>query len=117
MEPIINPWWIYFASKSEGISIFLLVVCIIIIGVSVFLRFMTWEFDEEDQIKAPKWLMILCTIGIIIGGILPSEKTIYTMMVINQVTPNNIKIVGDTAEDLVDYIFDKVEEITEDEDK
>ena len=81
MEPIINPWWIYFASKSEGISIFLLVVCMIIIVLSGFLRLLT--FDEKYQIKAPKWLMILCTIGIIIGGILPSEKTIYTMMVVN----------------------------------
>ena len=35
------------------------------------------------------------------------------MFTLNYVTEDNIKMVGDSAQDVVDYIFDKVEEITD----
>ena len=43
------------------------------------------------------------------------QKTVLTMMTVQQLTPNNIKLVGDSVEDAVNYIVDKVEEILEEE--
>ena len=109
MKPIINPWWIYFASKSEDVGTFLLIVCFLTMFFST-IWYVCYRTGEVET-SCPKWLIILGIIGTIIGGLLPSEKTIYTMMTIEQITPNNIEAVGNTAQDIVDYIVDKIDEV------
>ena len=39
------------------------------------------------------------------------------MVTVSQITPNNIEIAGNTIEDTVDYIFEKIDEITDEDDK
>lgn len=111
MKPIINPWWIYFASKSEAIGTFSLIVCFLMLFFATI--WCTCYRIGEVKTSCPKWLIIIGIMGIIIGGLLPSEKTIYTMMTLEQITPNNIEAVGNTAQDIVDYIVDKIDEIVD----
>jgi hypothetical protein len=115
MKPIINPWWIYFASKSECVGEFLLMVCL-----CVLIGAIAWTLIYrigECETSCPKWLLIIGIVGTIIGGLLPSEKTIYTMMTVEQITPNNIEAVGNTAQDIVDYIVDKIDEVMNSDNK
>ena len=46
---------------------------------------------------------------------MPSEKTLYSMVVLDNVTPNNIETIGNTGKDVVDYIFDKIDQMNEEE--
>jgi hypothetical protein len=45
--------------------------------------------------------------------LIPSKETMYTMLVNQYITVDNIKTAGNTAKEIVDYIFDKVEGIKE----
>lgn len=121
--PIINPWVIYLINLCDNlktlsiIAICITVVAVIIIGLS-------WAFaendccDEEDAkairqyymkwIKIPT-IVLICSL--VFGIVLPTEKTCYTMLVSSQLTEENIHNVGDNAKEVVDYIFEKIEEV------
>lgn len=59
-----------------------------------------------------KKVAVCFAIVIMLLTLLPSRETMYTMFTLHYVTEDNIKMVGDSAQDVVDYIFNKVEEIT-----
>ena len=61
-----------------------------------------------------KILAILTAIALLITIPIPSKQTMYTMLIADQVTPANIQYVGDTVEDCVDYMFDKVDDLLDD---
>lgn len=115
MEPIINPLWIYFAGISENIKILLSVLALCFVGI-----LFVWNIlyiTEQIKNKCPQWMYIITVIFSILLAITPSQKTILAMVTVSQITPNNIEIAGDTIESTVDYIFEKIDEITEDDDK
>ena len=114
MDPIINPWWIYLAEKSGSVG-----EACIIIGILASVASLFWSIlylVEELEIKPKKWLIIIGIVGILIGTLLPNQKTVYTMMTLKYVTPNNIETVGNTLKDTVDYIIEKIEDITDEKD-
>lgn len=117
MKPIISPWFIYLAEKSEAIGI-----AFMIVGIFAASAFVIWycislfEGYKPEEIKIPKFVSVFAIVGILIGTILPSEKTVLTMMTVQQLTPDNIELAGNTIETTVDYIVDKIEEIIEEND-
>ena len=113
MKPIINPWWIYLAEKSESLSdgFYIVGFLAIIAIVAIILK----QIYNGAEIKVPKLIVFIAILGISISNLLPSQKTILTMMTLNQLTENNIKVVGETVEDTIDYIVDKVEKIIDEE--
>jgi len=125
MEPIISPWSIYFADVlpslgSIGLAVGIIasaafLVLIIIWGIMSF----DSPLDEKDNKTFQKMLFKICLpillVGYLIFVLMPSKKTIYTMMVVNQITPHNIEILGDSAKDVVDYITDEIKELTKEE--
>ena len=72
-----------------------------------------YYLQEKYCIKTMKKVAVFFAIVIILLTLLPSRETMYTMFTLHYVTEDNIKMVGDSAQDVVDYIFDKVEEITD----
>lgn len=58
-----------------------------------------------------KRVLILFMIFAVITALIPSKQTMYTMLVTDQLTYENIDKLGDSAKDSVDYIFDKIEEV------
>lgn len=111
MEPIINPWLIYFAGISKNIQLIcvLIAICTFIVAAFCFL-------DEGiDKI------VIIFGIVFIISGIsaalIPSKETIYTIAVVDRLTPDNIDQIGKSSEDVVDYIVDKIDQIVNDSDE
>lgn len=67
----------------------------------------------NNCVKIMKKIVVSFAIVIVLRILIPSQETMYTMFTLHYVTEDNIKMVGDSAQDIVDYIFDKVEEITD----
>lgn len=63
----------------------------------------------------------IATIGCIVFAIMaivtPSTKTIYAMITVNELTPNNIKTIGETGKDMVDYITDQIDKVVNNKDE
>lgn len=52
---------------------------------------------------------IACTIMLVLFSLIPSQKTMYKMLVANFVTYENVETATDAIKDSVDYIFDKLD--------
>ena len=106
----------------RGVAIFLL-IAIIVVGALGFVQFIE-NYDDLDEFLEEyhtiiKWFKRGCISLIIAVAVLlftPSEKTLYSMVVLENLTPNNIEAVGDTGKDVVDYIFDKIDQMNDEED-
>lgn len=72
-----------------------------------------YNLKEKTCIKTMKKIAVSFAIVIVLLVFIPSRETMYTMFTLHYVTEDNIKMVGDSAQDVVDYIFDKVEELTD----
>ena len=114
MKPIINPWWIYLVDKSESAM-----VLFTIVGVALMAMSGIWwlAYMEGDTERSPKKVFIIAVISLLLSVLLPSQETVYTMMTVKYITPNNIKAVGSTVESTIDYIIEKIDEITDENDK
>lgn len=128
MKPIINPWIMYVIGLANNIScvfksfiIFLLTTMIVVATIG-FIKFVE-NYDNFDEFldkyhTAVKWFKKGC-VSLIIAGIvmilIPSEKTLYSMVVLENVTPNNIEIAGNTGKDVIDYLFDKIDQMNDEE--
>ena len=125
MKPIISPWSIYFADVLPSLGHISLTIAIIA-SVSFGLVALFWgivsfdcPLDKEETEGFRKIMFKICLpimlVGYLIFVLTPSKKTIYTMMVVKQITPHNIEILGDSAKDVVDYITDEIKELTKEE--
>lgn len=116
MNPIINPWWFYLidiVSEAELVSVIVFVIGVItLIGV-IMIYILDHDCmlkEEQEQLKKfLKALVVSVIISCIACAVIPSKETIYAMMISEQITPNNIQVVGGTLEDAVDYIFEKID--------
>ena len=115
---LINPLWIYLFDVLSDIELTLvfgvIVMCIILF---VFSLFWILEGDfifgekKELPIQFFKKSIIGLIVAFIIMAIIPSEKTMYTMFVASYITEENLNSAKETVTDVVDYIFEKVDEL------
>ena len=119
MKPIISPWLIYFASRVAYLKIFagcILACCM----VAILVVFISGDV-EYSSILTYKSFMEKCLIASIVSAVVlvitPSEKTIYTMAVVNEITPNNIQAVGKTGKDIVYYITNHIDKVVNKDDE
>lgn len=122
MEPIINPWMFYLIDQVGCWSIFLFLI-LLLVGVGLLITvivevFSMSDYEPEDvfmiRLKSIEKVLIKLIIPLtIVSLLIPSSSTIYKMVIADNVTPNNIQIVGDTVEDGIDYIFDKINDVVE----
>ena len=118
MNPIISPWLIYFAELADSINTtFLFVVWIaFIIMAFAFIPYMDNKKDETLKQCLKKSFIWFC-ISIAIVVITPSKDTVYTMVVLDNVTTDSIQAIGKTGKDVVDYITDQIDKIVNDRDE
>lgn len=112
MEPIINPWLIYFAGISENIQC----ICVLI-AICAFIVAVPRLIEKEKLDKIVIIFGIVFMISSISAALMPSKETIYTIAVVDQLTPDNIDQIGKASEDVVDYIVDKIDQIINDSDE
>ena len=58
--------------------------------------------------KIEKICLIACIVTGTFNLIIPSQKTMYTMLVANFVTYENVETATESIKDSVDYIFEKL---------
>ena len=123
MKPIISPIWFYLVnlfSKIGDFAMALIIGGIILAGIlTLMIIIIETEGDFESEEERIRWYGYLKKgiITIIAAGVLycavPSETTCYRMMAAQVVTPDNIATVGKTGEDIINYIVESVNEITD----
>lgn len=111
MKPMINPWLFYLTDVLCNLKF----VFVIFFSVSLLLYLLIGFVTASDIGEKPEWFTrknaILLIIPIIIGLLIPEEKTVYKMLIASYTTPNNIEYVKETGKDLVDYIIEKANEL------
>lgn len=119
MKPIISPWTIYFASRADSLKILagcILICCII----AICIAFIEGDIDY-GSVLTHKSFMKKCAIVSVISAvtlvITPSTETIYTMAIVNEITPDNIQTIGETGKDIVDYITDQIDKVINDKEE
>lgn len=116
MKSIISPWLIYFASRADNLATFFGVIAGIcsIIAMGAFFAGLA-GYDEPFKFrKTISKSIIGCVVMTIITIMTPNTETIYTMAVVNEITPDNIQTIGKTGKDVVDYITDQIDKIVND---
>ena len=115
MEPIVNPWLIYFASIVEQLRTFFNVITYIVVVLDIIIVMGTFvESDdaiavfynrEEKKIKPfIKLLIALTIICPLLVIFIPSKETIIAMYIANMVTPDNLNIANEVFKsNLKDY--------------
>lgn len=120
MKPIISPWLIYFASKADGCLKFFIIFAILFAVIALSAS-ADYEKSDNESLKDIASTIKIATIGCIVFAIMaivtPSTKTIYTMMAVNEITPDNIQTIGKTGKDIVDYITDQIDKIVNEDDE
>lgn len=126
MKPIINPWIVYLIDLLDNLK-GILVIALIIFGCVAVVLAIVWgvfsmDYDQDDDfIVACKKYLKKSTIWFCISGLLftaiPSKDTMYTMFVLENVTTENIKAIGKTGKDVVDYIIDQIDKVVNDKEE
>ena len=121
MEPIINPLWFYLIDIVDGVKstcTFMLIVSFTVLAIISFVFLFSWSEDnleEKEKQSYFRYLKLMLKVVIpcvIITIFTPCSDTIYKMIIADNVTPHNIEVVGDTIEGGIDYIFEKINSLT-----
>lgn len=126
MKPIISPWWIYLIDLFDnlkgllGVALFLLVGAAVALLIIWFFSSLDYEQDEGPIVACKKYLkksvIWLCVSGLLFT-VIPSKDTMYTMIVLDNVTTDNIQAIGKTGKDIIDYITDQIDKIVNDKEE
>lgn len=115
MEPIVNPWLIYFASIVEQLRTFFNAITYVVVILDIIIVMGTFiESDdaiavfynrEEKKIKPfIKLLIALTIICPLLVIFIPSKEIIIAMYIANMVTPDNLNIANEVFKsNLKDY--------------
>ena len=112
MEPIISPWAIYAIELLNPLNGFLIVA--IMISATACIIMLVCAYSDSYggvQLSCRKnlWKPITAfTIFTVLFIAVPSKNTAYKMLACSYLTTDNIKAVGNTANDAIDTILDNV---------
>lgn len=119
MEPIISPWLIWLlgvlnALKFVSITFLIISVLSLIIIISILLAIR--EDLETITIKlfnkTIKALIIITSISMLSVLFIPDKGITEKMIISNYITEDNINTVSENTKEAIDYIFDKIERLT-----
>lgn len=115
MEPIVNPWLIYFASIVEQLRTFFNVITYIVVVLDIIIVMGTFVesddaiavfYNREEKKIRPfiKLLIVLSIICPLLVIFIPSKETIIAMYIANMVTSDNLNIANEVFKsNLKDY--------------
>lgn len=122
--PIISPVFFYFLQlmdRLEVVEIVALVLSIVAV-VTLFIvalcvcdcnyNYSSFEEFLKDHQVYPKWIKrssIIVIISTLMLVFIPSTKTIISMAVAKNVTPQTLEVAKDTVKSGVDYVFEKID--------
>ena len=112
MEPIISPWIFYWIDVADALKVVLVFVSFLGFVAVLFYPILADEFESSTS-KVLKSLLITIAVSIAFTVFIPSEDTMYKMLVTSYITPNNIELVGGSIDTALDKLTDKVVKIKE----
>ncbi len=121
MTPIINPMWFYLIDVLNTLDDIAPIFSFASAVAMVVFPFLWYDYyNEKKDISeteykrfrkiASKFLkgsIIVFVISLFIIVMVPAKKTMYTMMVVDQIKLDNIEGVEEAIKDSVDYIYCK----------
>lgn len=121
--PIISPWLIYLINASLGIRISLIFIGSLLLVLAWFLYTnsdtnFVWSDSYKDQELSKKYkrtknvAIAIAVLVLLTAFLIPSKQTCYQMLAAHYMTYENVDALGEQAKDVVDYIFDKVDEVS-----
>lgn len=124
MKPIINPWLIYLINLFDNLNVLLSAV-LFLLGCAVATLLIIWFFNSMDRNdncivackKCLKKLIIWLCVSSLLFIAIPSKDTMYTMIVLDNVTTDNIQAIGKTGKDVIDYITDQIDKVVNDKEE
>lgn len=126
MKPIISPWLIYLINLFDDLKLLLIITLILLACITVgilliwFLCIIDCYEDDNFIIKCKKYLkksIVWLFINSLLFITIPSKDTMYTMLVLDNVTSDNIQAIGKTGKDVVDYIVNQIDKIVNNKDE
>lgn len=122
MEPIISPWFIYFAEMCDGFKVLFILLLVGSVVANIYFGSCVidndWRTEEEQKINAKMFKIgiVVTIIGALGTVLIPTTDTVYKMIIFNNLTTNNIEKGKDYVEDIIDYTAEKLIEVKEGED-
>ena len=126
MKPIISPWLIYLIDLFDNlkglltIALILLGIAAVVLSIIWFIASVDYKQDEDPIVTCKKHLkqsvIWLCVSGLLFT-VIPSKDTMYKMIVLENVTTDNIQAIGKTGKDVVDYITDQIDKVVNDKEE
>lgn len=110
MKPIISPWIIYFASRADAVGTLFMIVAVAAFAICLI------EFDDLTK-NGFKLFISIGIISVILTVLTPTTETVYTMMVANELTSDNVQAIGKTGKDVVDYITNQIDKVVNNKDE
>ena len=121
MNPIISPWLIWAIQTCTGIKFFFIILCIVLGIVILVTAIFSGEcVDEQEEVKCKKartGCIIALVPAVLLAITIPDKETATMMVVSSYVTEDNINKATTTVQEAVDYIFEKVEKLSEGSEK
>lgn len=122
MEPIIDPKLFYLCDVCETLNTVLAILLTLsVITVIIFIATYTDAgkyFDDVDTKTFKRILtatLIALSISLLGVIFIPSKKTIYQMIVFDNITENNIEAGKDNIKELIDYTVEKIDEVNKED--
>lgn len=110
MKPMISPWTIYFASRADAGGTLFLIVAVAAFAICLI------GFDDLTK-NGFKLFISIGIISVILTVLTPTTETVYTMMVANELTSDNVQAIGKTGKDVIDYITDQIDKVVNDKEE
>lgn len=110
MKPMISPWTIYFASKADAVGTLFLIAAVAAFAICLI------GFDDLTK-NGFKLFISIGIISVILTVLTPTTETVYTMMVANELTSDNVQAIGKTGKDVIDYITDQIDKVVNDKEE
>ena len=107
-EPIISPWLIYLIGSVDGVLAWVITIGLCSLALAV-------ACEKSKWYRRSKIFMIVSIIFISLFTLIPNSRTLTSLILIQYITPNNIKATNELSSEVVknglDYLNDKVIEI------
>lgn len=112
-EPLINPWIFYWIDVVDNLvpyldkCAFVSLMGALWYAVSAFDYWITLKDGLQHLLKKCLFCGIFLIISLLLGVFIPSKETMYKMLIASQVTPHNLQVTQEVANDLLDNIEER----------
>ena len=119
MDYIINPMWFYWIDVLDNLNIAFGIACMICVFSTVIPFVLCFMLDDrkEDEKQAKKILnkvykisLVIFIISSIVTCLIPSQDTMYKMLIAHSATYENVESVYQTIEDSATKIIESLTE-------